>query len=396
MAGRANGIVLDIDSKGKIVQVLHNDTGIKAKVGDLFPTLLSSTEMANALGFLQRLKQEKLVIEVPMALELDGQPVEFFFTGVDKGDHLFLVATRNQGEDAEIYRQLAMVNNELANLLRAAVKQNAQRSEMSVPNLDQFTQLNNELVNTQRALSKSNRQLAALNDQKNELIGVAAHDLRNPISVISGYVRFVVGTGTNLTDDQKQMLNKAIDTSDKMLKMLEELLDISEIEAGKVNLKCQTVDLADLIAASIELNQVIADKKDIHLEFASDSIAPVYIDELKMEQVINNLISNAIKYSGRETSVLIALEQYDDELVVSVTDQGQGIPAGEVSQVFMPFSKTSVKSTGGEKSTGLGLAITKKIVEAHGGRIKVESEVGVGSCFSFRLSVRDLQQAPAT
>mgnify|MGYP003456848650 FL=1 len=108
-------------------------------------------------------------------------------------------------------------------------------------------------------------------------------------------------------------------------------------------------------------------------------------DATKIEQVLNNLVSNAVKYSHAGTAVRVSVGAVGKEIVVAVRDQGQGIPGAELSKLFQPFSRTSVKSTAGEKSTGLGLAITHKIVEGHGGRIWVDSRQGEGSTFSFSL-----------
>ncbi|HEV2762947.1 MAG TPA: sensor histidine kinase, partial [Pyrinomonadaceae bacterium] len=103
------------------------------------------------------------------------------------------------------------------------------------------------------------------------------------------------------------------------------------------------------------------------------------------EQVLNNLISNAVKFSHPQTTVKVHTARREKDVVVAVSDEGQGIPEGEVERLFVPFASLSVKSTGGEQSTGLGLAIARKIIEGHGGRIWVQSEVGVGSTFSFSL-----------
>jgi signal transduction histidine kinase len=106
-----------------------------------------------------------------------------------------------------------------------------------------------------------------------------------------------------------------------------------------------------------------------------------------MEQVLNNLIGNAIKFSHPKTTVEVRAARRERDVVVEVRDEGQGIPAGEIDKLFIPFASLSVKSTGGEQSTGLGLAIARRIIEGHGGEIRVRSEVGVGSTFSFSLPV---------
>jgi signal transduction histidine kinase len=136
------------------------------------------------------------------------------------------------------------------------------------------------------------------------------------------------------------------------------------------------------------LNRVLATRKHITVEVdAPRALPPIPLDAGKIEQVLNNLISNAVKFSHRGTRVRVRLACAPEAVTVGVLDQGQGIPAADLTKLFQPFSKTSVQTTAGEQSTGLGLAIVRRIVEGHGGRIWVESEVGRGSEFSFTLPV---------
>ncbi len=386
MSAGSKGLALEIDRTGKVVRVLYNNVDADIAENKLFPTMLARTEFSNALSFLQRLQKEQMVSEIPLGIETNGMVQSFYFSGVKKSDNFVLIASSMQGMDTSLYDEIAKVNNELANQLRESMKFNLDKKPgIPEPNLEEFTKLNNELINIQRELNKSNKKLEELNEQKNQMIGIAAHDLRNPLSVITGYVQFVMGTGTNLTEPQRQMLQKSVDTSKKMMQMLEELLDMSEIESGKVILNKVEADLDKVIRENVELNQVIADRKNIKINYQSPGATVLNMDTPKIEQVFNNFLSNAIKYSHADTEVSVALELEPDRVVVRVRDQGQGIPAEEINKVFEPFKTTSVKATAGEKSTGLGLAITKRIIEVHGGEVGLSSEVGVGSEFYFTL-----------
>lgn len=263
------------------------------------------------------------------------------------------------------------------------------------PLFEEFTRLNNELASAQRELARKNAALVALNEEKNRLLGMAAHDLRNPLGVIMSYAKFLDRmAGAKLDAKELQFVAQIEKSSQFMLRLLEDLLDVSQIESGKLNLAKAPADLVALVRNNIELNRVLAGAKDIAIELElPEALPPVDIDATKIEQVLNNLVSNALKYSHPGTTVRVTLAAADGAAVLSVRDQGQGIPANELSKLFQAFSKTTVKSTGGEKSTGLGLAITRKIVEGHGGRIGVESRVGEGSTFSFSLP---LPAAPGT
>ena len=264
------------------------------------------------------------------------------------------------------------------------------------PLFEEFTRLNNELASAQRELARKNAALVALNEEKNRLLGMAAHDLRNPLGVIMSYAKFLDRmAGARLDAKELQFVAQIEKSSQFMLHLLEDLLDVSQIESGKLNLAKAPADLAALVQNNIELNRVLAGAKDIAIELAlPEALPPVDIDATKIEQVLNNLVSNALKYSHPGTTVRVSLAAAEGEAVLSVRDQGQGIPADELSNLFQAFSKTTVKSTAGEKSTGLGLAITRKIVEGHGGRIGVESRVGEGSTFSFSLPLPAARGTP--
>ena len=147
--------------------------------------------------------------------------------------------------------------------------------------------------------------------------------------------------------------------------------------------------MVGLIRTSAQLNRLLAQQKEIELQFScEEEQLTLLIDSYKIEQVLNNLLQNAIKFSYPGTLVTVELNRTDHDLLISIKDQGQGIPAEEMERLFKPFQKMSVRSTGGEPSTGLGLAIAKRIVDGHDGKIWAESEPGVGSTFYIRLPIR--------
>lgn len=300
-------------------------------------------------------------------------------------------AASDPDEFERVYEAMSGINNELVSRMRVleGAGRPAQRSA-DEPLYEEFTRLNNELADAQRELAKKNADLAALNEQKNRLLGMAAHDLRNPLGIIMSYAKFLNHmAGAKLDAKELQFVAQIEKSSQFMLRLLEDLLDVSQIESGRLNLVLAPNDLAMLVRNNVELNRVLAGAKDIAIELEMPAeLPPVDMDATKIEQVLNNLISNAVKYSHAGTTVRVALEADGDEVRVSVRDQGQGIPAAELGKLFQAFSKTSVRTTAGEKSTGLGLAITRKIVEGHGGRIRVDSRVGEGSTFSFSLPAR--------
>jgi len=218
---------------------------------------------------------------------------------------------------------------------------------------------------------------------------MAAHDLRNPIGNVQMLSELLLEEmNENLTGDQKNILSEIINLSRFMLNLLNDLLDISAIESGNVKLDLQELDYVKLIEDILSLNRPLAEKKKITVDFSYEKdIPPVNIDKNKIIQVIINLLTNAVKFSYPETNIKVEVVKQGDFLLTSFTDQGQGIPSAEIPNIFKEFHKTSVKATAGEKSTGLGLAIIKKIIEVHGGKIDLESQVGKGTRFYFTLPV---------
>ena len=245
----------------------------------------------------------------------------------------------------------------------------------------------NALRESQGQLLERNAALESLNEQKNRLLGMAAHDLRNPLGVILAYSEFLEADAFPVLDaDQRDFVSTIKSTSEFMLNLINELLDVSTIESGQLQLERERVDLEALARRNVALNRVLASQKKIELDFeAAGDLPALTVDRGKIEQVLNNLIGNAVKYSHPETRVTIRIACGGSGVIVSVADQGQGIPPEDLPKLFKAFGRASVKATAGEQSTGLGLAIVRKIVEGHGGQISVESTVGQGSTFSFTL-----------
>lgn len=230
-------------------------------------------------------------------------------------------------------------------------------------------------------------QLSKANSAKNRFLGMAAHDLRNPLASIRGLAEFLRdGVVGPLTPDQLDLVNTIHTASQSMLTMVNELLDVATIESGELKLHVETTDLAELIEKSVYLANIDAAKKQTQITFQPPHKAPpVRIDAAKMQQVVNNLLSNAVKYSPPGSVVTIGLQAGPGQCSFGVKDQGPGIPENERDRLFKDFSRLSVRPTGGEKSTGLGLAICRKIVEAHRGTITAVN-LPAGGC-EFRVTL---------
>ena len=238
-------------------------------------------------------------------------------------------------------------------------------------------------------MAKKNSELEQLSALRNELLSMAAHDLRSPLGVIQNYSDFLeVDAGPLLNDEQRAFISTIKRTSRFMLKLVDDLLDVTSIEAGRLTLDRQPSDLCRLLADNVTLNRTLAARKDIAVEFAPVGPLPlVALDVDRIHQVLNKLVGNAIKFSTPGSRVSVTAAVSGDAVIISIADQGLGLSASDLTSLFKPFARATVRGTAGEKSTGLGLAIARSIVEAHGGRIWAESELGKGATFFVSLPV---------
>ncbi len=253
------------------------------------------------------------------------------------------------------------------------------------------THLHNRILSEQQKLLVD--QLSKANQAKNKFLGMAAHDLRNPLASIRGIAEFLrEGALGPLNADQLDLVETIHGASTSMLDMVNELLDVATIESGELKINRSPHDLAELVSRAVGLINREAGKKGTHIVFEHPPgpvIAP--IDPAKMKQVIDNLLTNGVKYSppGSTITATVGTDPATGRATLAVRDQGPGIPDNERDKLFKDFSRLSSQPTGGEKSTGLGLAICRKIVDAHQGTIGAQN-LPQGGC-EFRVTLPALQ-----
>jgi|GEM_PF-636005 len=239
-------------------------------------------------------------------------------------------------------------------------------------------------------LRQTNNNLKKLNDEKNILLGTAAHDLRNPIGGIYSFSKLLINDFSDQLNTEAQEIVEIIkSTSHNSLYILQNLLDVSKIESGQVALNLKNQDYISFLQQQITLNRILAKHKEISISFHYPAGSLILrFDEHYLSEVVDNLLSNAIKYSNRNTNITVKVSLAGNQQVLTeVIDQGQGIPEGEQQKLFNYFQKSSIRPTGGEHSTGLGLAIARKIVVLHEGEIGLKSVPKEGSDFYFLLPV---------
>jgi PAS domain S-box-containing protein len=224
-----------------------------------------------------------------------------------------------------------------------------------------------------------------LSKMKSDLLATVSHELRTPLATIKGYATMIIDYFTKLGSEEKKDYLKSIDNStDRLAKLVDNLLDSSRMEAGLLKLEKTSTSISKLLQQAVAEANVRVNHHYIVMRLEK-RLPRVNIDAKRIRQVLDNLLDNAVKYAPNGTEVLVSARLVRQEIVISVTDQGPGIPAGELTNVFDRMYRIEQRLTPGVAGIGLGLSICQRLIEAHGGRIWVESEMGKGSTFHFTL-----------
>jgi signal transduction histidine kinase len=239
---------------------------------------------------------------------------------------------------------------------------------------------------------EQNERLRELDVMKDEFVALVSHELRTPLTAIQGYTELVLdGTAGELNDEQRAMLAAVDRSSARLFRLINDLLFVAQVNAGKLTVAIDDVDLAAVAREAIEDARPRAAAADVALAFEIASIPTVKADRVRLGQVFDNLISNAIKFTPPGGRVGLTISMVGEEAIVVITDSGMGMSSDDQQRLFTRFFRT--KDAAKIQGTGLGLSITKAIVDAHHGSISVESEVGAGSSFTFTVPTTDLAAA---
>ncbi|MDQ2659279.1 MAG: HAMP domain-containing histidine kinase [Verrucomicrobiota bacterium] len=234
-----------------------------------------------------------------------------------------------------------------------------------------------------RQLGESNEKLVTLNKEKTEFLGIVSHDLRNPLTTVIAFSQILE---SNERPAEVPKMSRAIHAAGaRMRDLITNLLDANAVEEGRFSCKLERCEVDALVTQSIENNQMNAIRKRIDFEVASATGLALKADQSTTVQVLDNLISNAIKYSPMSTTVRIRTATDNGQVLIAVQDEGPGLSEGDQTKLFQKFTRLSAQPTGGESSTGLGLSIVKRMAEAMAGSIACESVLGHGATFTVRL-----------
>jgi signal transduction histidine kinase len=340
--------------------------------------ILSKLDRGNTVGDMSNFTKEKTVANVSAesdveVLKIDTDHFEDLMAGVPPYVQTLYtqLCSRLENTNANLSKkvnELLFLNENLNNLVAEQVSDIKEKNE---------------------ALEKKNLELEDMTKDKDRFLNIAVHDLRSPLSCIVGYLDLLnVMPGIQNDSDLNKMSKIISKNCSGMFDLINDILDISKINNGSLELDIDEINIHEVIQECFETNVILCEKKNIKLiQTIEEPISMCLADKRRVIEILNNLVSNALKFSNRDTEITIKAKQKENEdfLWVHVIDQGQGVEKSELETLFQAFHQTSTVSTEGEKGTGLGLAIVKKLVDLQNGKIEVSSEVGVGSDFKFSL-----------
>lgn len=243
-----------------------------------------------------------------------------------------------------------------------------------------------DLLRKAQQLEAANQELRNADRYKDEFLAALSHELRTPITTVIGFGSMLAeGDAGPLNSEQQAYLRHVLDGADKLNATVQDLLEVSRIQAGKLRLSCAATDFAPLVHAALQDLRPLAAEKGLNLDLRVETPGEAILDAERVMEVIRSLVENAIKFTPAGGRVSVHVFADGDAITTEVRDTGIGIPAEALPKLFKRFQQVDMSSTRQAGGLGLGLAISKAIVEAHGGTIGVMSEAGVGSRFWFTL-----------
>ncbi|WMN11815.1 ATP-binding protein [Marivirga salinae] len=262
--------------------------------------------------------------------------------------------------------------------------------EQKISNL--LSRKNKQIEHQQRSIQSKNEQLynrnlqlTSLNEEKNNLVKILAHDLRSPINQITGLLDILKLSHKNFNNEDENIIHQAQDSAQRLNQMITKILDFDALEGNRMKVMREEIDVRDLFDKVEKELEVTAIKKDTRIYYQLKENIQFESDHLFLTQILENIIVNAIKFSDPASEIFVSAEKKKDRVLFSIKDQGPGLTEEDKSLIFKKFQKLSAQPTAGENSTGLGLSIVKKYVDLLNGEVWVESEKGKGSTFFVAL-----------
>jgi signal transduction histidine kinase len=253
---------------------------------------------------------------------------------------------------------------------------------------ERVRQRTRELQQANTRLSEQWKRLQRANAFKSEVLGTVAHDLKNPLGVILGRAEMLsemVGDGASSVDSVKAQIAHIRTAAQRVREFIESLIADAMADALDISIRPEPVDIVALMRDLVEANQPLATRKDQTITFAAPTAIELTCDSDRIREAIDNMLSNAIKYSPIGGRIVIAVDRGDQSAVIRIIDQGPGLSTEDIARLFGRFQRLSAKPTGGESSTGLGLSIVKRIIDLHGGAVVAEMTGPTGTTFKITI-----------
>ena len=326
---------------------------------------------------------------VVLFTKMIGKPIHVLANKADeisKGNFDITIDYKPKDSLGVLGNSLLSMSKSLKESFQKIENQNRQLEEYNRTLEHKVRERTQELKQTNDDLQKAYLQVLELNKEKNEFLGIAAHDLKNPLAAIKGLSESIYEDKEMPRDELDENAINIVSSSERMFSIITSLLDINRIEEGKVAVKFDEVWITKAMRDIIYANMENAKKKNINLNFEfADENMTVVNDRNIISQIVDNLVSNAVKFSPHGKNVFVRIERSANSVRIAVKDEGPGLSDKDKTKLFSKFAKLSARPTGGEHSTGLGLSIVKKLAEMIGADIKVESEKGNGAEFTVTL-----------
>jgi signal transduction histidine kinase len=284
-------------------------------------------------------------------------------------------------------QELSLRNRKLVESLQQSNKLFSEANEKLKKEITERKRMEREIQSMNEQLEAQNKELEKASRAKSDFLARMSHELRTPLNVVMGFAELMLdGVPGKINDEQRQCLDDILTSGQHLLGLINEVLDLTKVEAGKVELRREDIALAEVVESVTSAMTAVLSQRKQSLDVSLDDGLPlVQADEARLRQVFFNLLSNASKFTPDGGRLRIEASANDGWCQVSVSDNGIGIKEEDLRQIFEPFYQADNLETRERRGTGLGLTLVKEIVEMHGGQISVESKYGKGSSFIFTL-----------
>jgi signal transduction histidine kinase len=380
----------------------HERIGAKAQHPNVLAAVLAgqiTRRVTHVLTWRGQKQLKVLQILAPVRETLSGRPIgvigldqDYRAVAVGTGDAHLRLALILAFALLALFVTLLPIMNRLTRQLEVRNRRLRELAEERGNLLEGERAARTEAEAVQQLLSAQNERLRELDRLKDEFVSLVSHELRTPLTSIRGYIELLLDDA-EAGSNERRYLEIVDRNSERLLELVSDLLFLAQIEAGKLGIERRQVDLSKIVEECIETSSPVADSRGIELSATVDRVPKLEGDRARLAQVLDNLVSNGLKFTERGGRVEVRLTTRDGAALLEVDDTGVGIPADEQEHLFERFFRSSSATENAIPGTGLGLTITKAIVERHGGRIEVESAENAGTTVRVRLPLGVRQEA---